>query len=40
LIEALAKDAGWGKPIASRVYARARSGYHPLTTRDLDKLQL
>jgi aminopeptidase N len=40
LIEALAKDQQWGRPIAARVYAKARSSYHPLTTRDLDKLQL
>jgi hypothetical protein len=40
LIEALAKDPQWGRPIASRVYARARTGYHPITTRGLDKLAL
>jgi aminopeptidase N len=40
LIEALAKDGQWGRPIASRVYAKARAGYHPITTRDLDKLGL
>ncbi len=40
LIEALAKDGQWGRPIAARVYAQARSGYHPITTRDLDKLGL
>ena len=40
LIEALAKDRQWGRPIAARVYAQARSGYHPITTRDLDKLGL
>ncbi|MEO6359295.1 MAG: leukotriene A4 hydrolase C-terminal domain-containing protein, partial [Sphingomicrobium sp.] len=40
LIEALAKDQLWGRPIAARVYARARAGYHPITTRDLDKLGL
>jgi hypothetical protein len=40
LIEALAKDNSWGKPIAARIYAEARPGYHPITTRDLDKLAL
>ena len=40
LIEALAKDSQWGRPIAARIYARARAGYHPITTRDLDKLGL
>jgi aminopeptidase N len=40
LIEALAKDPQWGRPIAARVYAQARAGYHPITVRDLDKLKL
>jgi len=40
LIEALAKDQQWGRPIAARIYAKARAGYHPITTRDLDKLGL
>jgi hypothetical protein len=40
LIRALAKDASWGKPIATRIYAEARPMYHPLVTRDLDKLNL
>jgi len=40
LIEALAKDKQWGRPIASRIYAKARAGYHPITIRDLDKLGL
>ena len=40
LIEALAEDKGWGRPIAARVYAKARPLYHPITTRDLDKLGL
>ncbi len=38
LFKALAKDQQWGKPIATRVYAKARPLYHPLVTRDLDKL--
>jgi hypothetical protein len=40
LILALAKDAQWGRPVAARVYARTRPFYHPLVTRDLDKLEL
>ena len=40
LITALAADKEWGRPIAARVYAKARPLYHPVTTRDLDKLGL
>ena len=40
LITALAKDPSWGRPIAVRVYAKARPSYHPITTRDLDELGL
>ncbi|MFL6777469.1 MAG: M1 family metallopeptidase [Sphingomicrobium sp.] len=40
LIQALAKDEQWGRPIAQRIYAEARPLYHPLVTRDLDKLGL
>ena len=40
LITSLAEDGEWGRPIAVRVYARARAGYHPVTIRDLDKLGL
>jgi aminopeptidase N len=40
LITSLAEDRSWGRPIAARIYARARAGYHPVTTRDLDKLGL
>jgi aminopeptidase N len=40
LIEALAGDRSWGRPIAERIYAKARPSYHPVTTRDLDKLDL
>jgi aminopeptidase N len=40
LIEALAKDRQWGRPIAARVYPKARPLYHPLVTRELDKLGL
>jgi leukotriene-A4 hydrolase len=40
LLRALAKDQSWGKPLARRIYAEARALYHPLVTRDLDKLGL
>jgi aminopeptidase N len=40
LITTLAEDKEWGRPIAIRVYAKARPQYHPVTTRDLDKLGL
>ncbi|HVM21778.1 MAG TPA: M1 family metallopeptidase [Sphingomicrobium sp.] len=40
LINALAADTVWGKPIAKRVYAQARPLYHPLVTRALDELKL
>lgn len=40
LIKALAKDQQWGRPIATRIYAKTRAFYHPLVTRDLDELGL
>jgi leukotriene-A4 hydrolase len=40
LITALAEDPQWGRPIAARIYAKTRASYHPVTTRDLDKLGL
>ncbi|MEO5611696.1 MAG: M1 family metallopeptidase [Sphingomicrobium sp.] len=40
LLKALAADSGWGRPIAVRIYARARPLYHPIVTRDLDVLKL
>ena len=40
LITSLAEDKEWGRPIAARVYRKARAGYHPVTIRDLDKLGL
>lgn len=40
LIQALAKDRQWGRSIAARIYGEARPLYHPLVTRDLDKLGL
>ena len=38
LLTALAEDPLWGRLIALRIYPRARPLYHPVTTRDLDKL--
>ena len=40
LFQALARDKSWGLPIAKRIYPKARPLYHPLVTRDLDKLGL
>jgi leukotriene-A4 hydrolase len=40
LITELASDSQWGRPIAARIYAKTRASYHPITTRDLDKLGL
>jgi aminopeptidase N len=40
LIETLAGDRQWGRPIAVRIYREARRSYHPITQRDLDKLNL
>jgi hypothetical protein len=40
LILALHKDEAWGRPIAARIYPRARPLYHPLVTGELDKLGL
>jgi aminopeptidase N len=40
LIKALAEDRLWGRPIAMRAYAKARPLYHPIVTRELDKLGL
>ena len=40
LIQALAKDPAWGRPIAARIYGRSRALYHPMVTRELDELGL
>jgi len=40
LIKALAADSSWGRPIAARIYARARPLYHPIVVRELDELKL
>jgi hypothetical protein len=28
----------WGRPVAARIYARARAGYHPVTTGSVDRV--
>ena len=38
LYKTLYADAEWGRPIAQRLYAEARPLYHPLVTRDVDKV--
>lgn len=40
LFEALAGDSQWGRPIAARLYPKVRPLYHPMVTRDLDKLNV
>ncbi|PZO35428.1 MAG: aminopeptidase [Alphaproteobacteria bacterium] len=36
LFTALWAEADWGRPIATRLYAQARPGYHPVTTGSVD----
>ena len=36
LFTSLWAEADWGRPIATRIYARARPGYHPVTTGSVD----
>ena len=38
LFETLAGEGEWGRPIAERVYARARGGYHAVTTTAVDRI--
>ncbi|MEQ7874793.1 M1 family metallopeptidase [Sphingomonas sp. ASV193] len=40
LYQALAADKAWGLPIARRIYARYRASYHPLVSRDIDRMGL
>ena len=40
LFVALAGDPQWGRPIAERLYPKARPLYHSVTTADIDKLEL
>jgi leukotriene-A4 hydrolase len=37
LFEALLEQPGWGRPIAERIYAKARPTYHSVTTGAVDK---
>jgi aminopeptidase N len=37
LFETLAKEGEWGRPIAARIYAKARPTYHSVTTGTVDK---
>ena len=36
LFTSLWAEGDWGRPIATRVYAQARAGYHPVTTGSVD----
>jgi aminopeptidase N len=38
LFETLMGEGDWGRPIAQRIYARARPTYHSLTTSAVDKM--
>ncbi len=38
LFQALIDQGDWGRPIATRIYARARPGYHPVTTGSVDRI--
>jgi len=38
LFTSLWGQGDWGRPIANRLYAQARPGYHPVTTRSVDAL--
>ncbi len=40
LFQALAADPQWGRKIAADLYPQVRSLYHPMVTRELDKLAL
>ncbi len=38
LFETLIGEGAWGRPIAERIYARTRSGYHSVTSGKVDQL--
>lgn len=38
LFTSLWGEGDWGRPIATRIYARARPGYHPVTSGSVDDL--
>jgi len=37
LFEVLMKEEGWGQPIARRIYAETRAGYHSVTQQSVDE---
>ena len=39
LFQALVAQGEWGRPIARRIYARARPSYHPITVASVDALE-
>jgi aminopeptidase N len=38
LFQALIDQGDWGRPVAERLYARARPGYHAVTSRAVDRI--
>jgi len=38
LYRALMSQGEWGQPIAQRIYARARAGYHPIVQAAVDRI--
>jgi hypothetical protein len=38
IFETLAGEGDWGRPIADRLYARTRAGYHSVTRERVDRL--
>ena len=38
LFETLNGEGEWGRPIARRIYARARGGYHSVTRGPVDRV--
>ena len=38
LYRALVEQGAWGRPVAERIYARARPGYHAVTAGPIDRI--
>jgi hypothetical protein len=38
LYQALMREGDWGRPVAERIYARARPGYHSVTVGPIDRI--
>ncbi len=38
LYQDLMRQGDWGRPVAARIYARARPGYHSVTAAALDRI--